>query len=436
MALEGIRSVTQVGHRRVIVERCRAYAPILIEQGVAGFGALVFHVVAARVYGAAMYAWLFVVWGGVAFGVLVYRAALGVPFVVEHAGLAPGGRRVAVRSLALATQWVQLALCLGAGIMLAAAHMLAEPIRVKLAVGASGALLLAAMLDREMRRHLLLADLRNVRAAAVGVSAAAVGTLAFVMLSIGGSGSPALAVTSLAAGAYVGGWLLRPRQEIRSCEVNVVPHIRAWWRLGAGVLAGVMAVTGGAQAMIWILMFQHGAEAVASLGAAVAIIGLPRPAFSALTTVLTPRVAHRVESEGRQAGKLALPSRRWVAAVIVTTVTGVIVAVGVGSILTEALFPTVAPPSKALLAVLCIMVLCEGVASVTRGLLRGSRRTHVEGVASVAAMTGAVLVSIPLCYRLGALGAGMAMLVMQAGFVMTTYVHLRASRGLNDATPI
>jgi len=383
-----------------------------LDQGAASVLGLAFHILAARVYSASTYGWLVMVWSTVAFGVLLWRAALGVPFVVEYSesrarpGPDPFG---SLWSLSRRVQGVFLLSCsMFLALMLGVVRAGDSP----LVLMASGGLLLAALLERELWRHRLIADLHTTRLGVLGVVAnfGAAGCFAVATVVFGFSAYTAIFVLALAV--VFGTTLVRPGEKAIGVPEALWDVTRRWWRFGRHILLGVVCTTGASQLVLWLLLVFRGDSVVGTFGAVFALAGLPRPAINAVTAILTPSVARSAtrDQHGRL-GRLSL-----LGAVTVTGVVFVTAGVLVGPDLMTLLFPTVQMVEMEVIIVLSLVVTLEGGNAALRGIFRGAGRPDQEARSAIAGATAGVLAAAVLIPLFGILGAALSLLATQAAF--------------------
>ncbi len=392
-----------------------------LDQGAASVLAFVFHVIAARVYDNSVYGWLVLVWGGVALAVLVWRAAIGVPFVVEYSEASVSHRVFLLDLLRASTRPAQLLLLAIAGGLgafgVAFEHALAVPSQL----AAASAFLLFACLHRETWRHALLGGLETGRLAVLGVVANLTAVALFSWAALSRDLAASVSLMALGGGMLLGVLVARP-------QVERLPHVRLdlvvvtrWWRFGQHILLGVLSTTGATQLILWWLLFFRGDEHVAIFGAVFAAVSLPRPVLNAITAVLTPSLARIRGSkwEGWRARRTMLTGGAAGALFVLC-------AVLFGPSLMAILFPTIPAAERSLIGVLALVVVFEGVNAIVRGVIRGGGHPRIESSAAiVGGGTGLAigLVTVPL-FGLG--GAAVALLLMQVGFAGRGVVVLRA----------
>jgi len=272
--------------------------PATVDQGAASALALVFHFVAARVYPLETYGWLVLVWSTIAFGVLFWRALLGVPFVVRYSAAEPVRRPALFDVLAGAT----LRLIGGLGVVAVLIGMGAtvgvDPSLQGAGLFAAGAVVLAASLYRETWRHLLIADLEAPSLGVLGAMANGVAALAFALAAFWAGWPAGGALVALGVGVVAGVRVVRPRHQPAVGSPTLAADLRDWWSFGRHIVLGVLCTNGVAQVVVWWLLATHGEGEVALFGAASVLAGLPRPALSATTAILTPRIARETRVDG------------------------------------------------------------------------------------------------------------------------------------------
>lgn len=383
-----------------------------IDQVSASLLTFVFHIIAARAFSTDVYGWLVLIWGATGSFILLWRAAIGVPFVIEYSSAVEKGQPGLIRVLQTGSAAVRRALLAASAVLTAlwVGWGRAEPI---LLFGA-GAILLAALIYREEWRHVLIADLWSDRLGRLGVVSNLVGAIFFAVACLVLRSSPFAAVVMLAGGIAIGIELTRPRSYAAGDGNLVVAALRRWWLVGKDVLIGVLSVNGVSQILLWLLLISGGERDVAIFGAVMALIGFPRPVINAITAVLTPQVA-REKSTGNHVAPEVLST-----GVRVVSVLGVIFLIGcllLGSTMVHVAFPSLPSPTTTLIGFLAVAMVFESANGILRGALRGSGLASVERKASVIGSLCGTVVGLALVPWIASTGAAAAYASMQAAIL-------------------
>lgn len=397
-----------------------------LDQGAAAVLAFLFHALAAAVFPVVTYGWLVLVWGAVGFGVLAWRAVVGVPFVVRYSDRTTVGREslyALVRTITSRLQWV---LVVGAAFLLVVAWIRGGSPSSPTVLFAGGGVILAAALLRELWRHRYIADLDTRGLGWLGTASNLTAVAAFAVASVVVRASPLASMLSLAAGLAAGALLAQPSIKRAQGAEILTSFFRTSWAFGRHIMLGVASTSGATQVVLWALLVASGEGEVAVFGAVMALAGLPRPAMNAVTAVLTPRVAGGLPWKGRDAAG----SMRWI--IVGGVVAGGLILAGIaawlGPPLMRLLFPSVPVAGVEVMVILAIGIAAEGGNAVFRGMFRGSGRPEVEARCAVAGAGVGLLSTATLVPIMGITGAAVAVSAIQVGFFVVSLVTSRSGQ--------
>lgn len=403
----------------------RLFIPVAGDQLASSLLGFLFHVIAARVYIASTYGWMVMGWSIVGFGLLAWRAALGVPFVVEYSAsrlAAQGSILVIFRRAVVASQVAVLALAIT---VLAISEY---STRIDAGFGkilAASGFLLATMLQREHWRHVLLANSQSLRLGILGAFSNIFAAAGFIVAAVVIGWSASLAMITMGICVTIGTVFLQPKVPNGARDESFSIVIRRWWLFGKHVMAGVFATLGGTQLVLWLLFMYHEPASVAVLGASMALMGLPRPAIGAATAIITPEIARQRVSAPIGSSTSSKPA---VTIVVSVGVVFVIFACVLGPRLMQAVFPTVPAPSVLILGLLAAMVSVEGGGAILKGVFRGDGTPEIESRAALHAAGVGLLLAVLLVPWGGLIGAVVVLLIVQLTFVLSGYVAWRENR--------
>jgi len=382
-----------------------------LDQGAAAVLAFLFHAVAAAVYPVAVYGWLVLVWGAIGFGVLSWRALIGVPFVVQYNEVADRDRPGLFSTVTIVTGRLQVALFVFATALVTwrfPAHGASEAA----VLFGGGAFTLGFALSRELWRHKFIADLETRRLGGLGL-ASNLGGVAFFIIATFGLGQPPLtALVLLGVGIGLGAGVARDRGRKDTDPLRKAPpFFETAWAFGRHIMLGVVSTSGATQLVFWSLLMLAGEDEVAVFGAVVALAGLPRPALNAVTAVLTPRVARGLRDAS------AAPARwRILGAVTMAALASAVFAALVGPPTMRLLFPSVPTAKVVVMVVLAVGIAIEGGNAVLRGIFRGVGAPDLEARGAVAGAVVGLIAAAAALPAWGVTGAAIAVSAMQLAF--------------------
>lgn len=382
---------------------------VLFDQGLCSITTFTTGVLVARAAGKSAYGLFVLGFTLITVLQLVQRSLISLPFTVFSPHV-EGPRRREYLGSSLVHQ-LALSFLAALGFALAALVMRAggraDGLAVSMCALAAAA---AALLFRDHVRFVLLSGLNIRGSLLMGLAAngAIMAGLAAAYLS--GRLSVATACGIVAAGsampAMLAVMLMRGRWTVAAGRV--LGDLKKDWRFGRWTLTSVTANAFAIRTIPWLVLLMHGTEAVAVLGAMLAVAGIGTPLITGMAGYLTPKLAEKLKrSDVRSTLAVGMTAARWTAAFALGYV---VLAATVGNAVVAALYSAGYAGHALALSIMAAAVALEGVNIPLKAALRVTHRPDVEFYGSLFGLGAALLVSVSLIPAWGFTGGALAML--------------------------
>jgi O-antigen/teichoic acid export membrane protein len=283
------------------------------------------------------------------------------------------------------------------------------------------------VLLEEFCRRFAFAHLNVLGALVTDLAAVSIQSLAMLGLAWGHSLSAETAFWAMGLGCGIAGlsWLAWARRRFDVRPRRLLLDLRKNWSLGSWVFASEIVIAAEISAVPWLLRALADTTATGLFAACASLLSLIRPFWLGISNLLTPRFAHVFGSGQGEEGRRIL--RQTAGLMSVAMGAFCLVLVLFGSRILGLLYGSQYPGQATTITLLALTLLPLPMSLVSNHALRALERPASNLKVNICSLTLAVVFTVALAGRFGAVGAAGGAL---AGAVGTAAIRLVQFRQL------